>query len=72
MLITTGKVNNGVIVIEGKDLPEGATVTLIAHEGDETFELDASQENELLAAIAEIERGEFVAASELLDKIRHS
>jgi hypothetical protein len=72
MLITTGKVSNGVIVIEGKDLPEGTTVTLIAHEGDETFELDASQENELLRAIAEIERGEFVTASELLAKIRHS
>ena len=71
MLITTGKVNNGVIVIEGKDLPEGTTVTLIAHEGDETFELDASQETELLAAIAEIERGEFVTASELLKNIRH-
>lgn len=72
MLITTGKVSNGVIVIEGKGLPEGTTVTLIAQEGDETFELDASQESELLAAIAEIERGEFVTASELLEKIRHS
>ena len=72
MLITTGKVSNGVIVIDSKDLPEGTTVTLIAPEGDETFELDASQETELLAAIAEMERGEFVTASELLEKIRHS
>jgi hypothetical protein len=72
MLITTGKVSNGIIIIEGKELPEGATVTLIAHEGDETFELDASQETELLAVIGEIDRGEFVTASELLEKIRHS
>jgi len=29
MLITTGTVTNGVIQIEGNDLPEGTTVTLI-------------------------------------------
>jgi len=60
MLITTGKVNNGVIQIDSQDLPDGATVTLLAHEGDETFELDATQEAELLAAIAEADRGEVV------------
>jgi hypothetical protein len=72
MLITTGKVNNGVIQIDSKDLPDGTTVTLLAHEGDETFELDAAQEAELLTAIAEAERGEFVSASEVLQQIRHS
>lgn len=69
MLITTGKVNNGVIQL---DLPDGTTVTLLAHEGDETFTLDPSQESELLAAIAEAERGELVSASEVLEKIRRS
>ena len=58
MLITTGKVNNGVIQIDSKDLPDGTTVTLLAHEGDETFELDPEQETELLAAIAEADRGQ--------------
>ena len=72
MLITTGKVTNGVIQIDSKDLPDGTTVTLLAHEGDETFELDPGQETQLLAAIAEAERGELVSASELLTKIRHS
>ena len=72
MLITTAKVNNGVIQIDSKDLPDGTTVTLLAHEGDETFELDAAQESELLAAIAEAERGELVSASELLGQIRRS
>lgn len=70
MLITTGKVNNGVIQID--DLPDGTTVTLLAHEGDETFELDSGQESELLAAISEAEGGEFISASELLQKIRRS
>ena len=71
MIITTAKVNNGVIQIDSKDLPDGKTVTLLAQERDETFELDAAQESELLAAIAEAERGELVSASELLSP-RHS
>ena len=72
MLITTGKVNDGVIQIDTKDLPNGTTVTVLAHEGDETFELEAGQEAELLAAIAEADRGELISASELLQKIRRS
>ncbi|MBA3515592.1 MAG: hypothetical protein H0T77_14615 [Pyrinomonadaceae bacterium] len=72
MLITTGKVNDGVIQVDTKVLPDGTTVTVLAHEGDETFELNATQEAELLAAIAEAERGEIVSASEVLQQIRHS
>ena len=72
MLITTGKVNDGVIQVETKDLPDGTTVTLLAREGDETFALDATQEAELLAAIAEAERGEVIDAAEVLQQIRHS
>jgi hypothetical protein len=72
MLITSGKVNNGVIQIDSSDLPDGTTVTVIAHEGDETFEVDPAQEIELLAAIAEADRGESVNASELLKRIRLS
>ena len=71
MLITTGKVTNGVIEVEGKNLPEGAIVTILAHEGDETFELDPEQENRLLAAIAEAERGELISSFDLLKKIRN-
>ncbi|CAN5811482.1 hypothetical protein BH20ACI3_BH20ACI3_18300 [soil metagenome] len=72
MLITTGRVNDGVIQVDTKVLPDGTTVTVLAHEGDETFELNATQEAELLAAIAEAERGEIVSASEVLQQIRHS
>lgn len=72
MLITTGKVHDGVIQIDNNDLPNGTTVTVLAHEGDETFELDAAQEAELLAAIAEADHGELISASELLQKIRPS
>jgi len=71
MLITTGKITNGVIQMDTKDLPEGATVTILAHEGDETFALDSEQEAQLLAAIAEADRGELISASDLLKRIRH-
>jgi len=72
MLITTGKVNNGVIQVDSKDLPDGTTVTLLAFEGDETFEVAEEQERELLAAIAEADRGEFISAADVLQQIRKS
>jgi len=72
MLITTGKVTNGVIQIDNKDLPEGTTVTILAHEGDETFELEPEQEGQLLAAIAEADRGELINAQDVLKKIRNT
>ncbi len=52
-------------------LPDGTTVTVLTHEGDETFELKATQEAELLAAIAESEEGELISASHVLQQIRH-
>jgi len=61
MLITTGKVHDGTIQLEGEGLPEGAIVTVLTHEGDETFELEPEQEAQLLAAIGEAERGEVIS-----------
>ena len=72
MLITSGKVQDGTIRLEGENLPEGAIVTVLTHEGDETFELNSEQEAQLLAAIGEAERREVINASELLQQIRSS
>ena len=72
MLITTGKVHNGKIQLDGESLPEGAVVTVLTQEGDETFELGPEQEARLLAAIAEAERGQVISASQLLQQIRPS
>ena len=69
MLVTTGKVRRGSIEIEGKKLPEGATVTVLVQEGDETFELEPEEESMLLSAIKEAERGEVVTASQLLEQL---
>ena len=72
MLVTTGRVSGGSIEVEAGSLPEGVTVTILAPEDGETFEIGREDEAKLLAAISEAERGEAVGASELLDQIRKS
>lgn len=66
MLITTGKVRGGSIKVNAKDLPEGANVTVLAQEGDETVELGPEDEARLWAAIAEAERVDVSPASKVL------
>jgi hypothetical protein len=70
MIITTGRVHSGGIEIDDAALPDGTKVTVLAREGEETFELGPEDEATLLAAIAEAERGESVSAAEVLQKIR--
>lgn len=65
-MVTTGKVRHGAVETEGKDLPEGATITILVPEGDETFVLWPEHEGRLLAAIGKVERGEVVDASVVL------
>jgi hypothetical protein len=73
MQVATGTVVNGRIVLEGVPLPEGARVTVVTRGADESFELTEAQENELLAAMAEIERSEYVSLDELLRSLpKHS
>jgi len=47
-------------------------VTVLAPEGDETFELSPEEEAKLLATIAEADRGEIASASHVLQQIRRS
>ena len=72
MLLTTGRVNGGLIEVEGDNLPEGAKVTILAAENDETFEVGPDEEAILLAAIAEAESGDVVDASTLIKQISKS
>ena len=69
MQVATGTVVNGKVEIEGVSLPEGAVVAVVARGADEPFVLSAADEEELLAAISEIERGEFVTLEELLESL---
>ena len=69
MRITTGKVVGGRVETDTQ-LPEGASVTVLAIEGDETFEADAATEKILLDAIAQCDRGNTSPATRLLSDLR--
>ena len=69
MQIAAGKVVNGQVVVEA-ELPEGAEVTLLALDGEETFEVDAELEAILLKSIAQADRGETISGEQLLHELR--
>ena len=69
MGIATGTVVAGKVVVEGLDLPEGSTVTVLTPEPDEEVRLSAEEEADLLEAIAEVERGETISAEELFRRL---
>ena len=69
MQVATGTVVNGKIVVEGVSFPEGAVVAIVARDADEGYVLTEAQEDELLAAMAEIDRGEYVTLEELLQSL---
>jgi hypothetical protein len=70
MHVATGTVVDGKVVVEGVALREGAVVTVVARGADEPFRLTEEQEAELLEAMAEIQRGEFVTLEQLIESLR--
>lgn len=70
MRVATGKIVGGKIVVDGESFADGSEVTIIAGEDGEQFTASPEQEAALLSAIAEVERGEVVSASELLGRLR--
>lgn len=70
MQIVTGTVVAGKVVVEGDPLPEGAIVTVLAREADETFDVPPELEAELAESIAEADRGETVPANEVIENLR--
>jgi hypothetical protein len=70
MQLAIGAVVGGKVVVEGALLPEGAVVTILARDADETFVVPPEIEDELLASIAEADRGETISADELLKRLR--
>lgn len=69
MQVTTGTVVGGKVVVEGCSLIEGSTVTVLTHEPEEPFTLSPEDEDELVASMTEIEKGEYVSAEELLESL---
>ena len=70
MKVATGVVVEGKVIVEGEALAEGSTVTVVLRDDEEAFDLTPEEEEELLASIAEIERGEFVSGEQLLERLR--
>ena len=68
MKIMTGTVTDGRIVVEGEPLSEGEQVTVLRREGNETFHV-SPEKRQLLEAIAEAKRGNFVDGAELLAEL---
>jgi hypothetical protein len=70
MQVTTGTVVGGKIVVEGVPLAEGAVVAILSREPDEPFVLSHEDECALLAAISEVDGGDFLSAEQVLESIR--
>ncbi len=70
MQVTTGTVVGGKIIVEGVPLAEGAVVAVLSREPNEPFVLSHDDEDELLAAIAEVEGGDFLPAEQVLESLR--
>ena len=71
MEIASGRVVDGRVELDC-ELPEGTTVTVLAREADETFEVDTETERTLLHAIEQCRRGETIPMSRLLRELREA
>ena len=72
MQVATGKVIGGKVVVDGLTLSEGELVTVLTKEAEVAVQLSADEEEELLEAIAEADRGETISAEELFSRLRRA
>ena len=69
MQVATGTVVGGKVVVEGLDLREGETVTVLTQEPELEVHLSPEDEAQLLEAIAEADRGQTISAEELFARL---
>jgi hypothetical protein len=68
--VFSAKIRDGAIVTdEAVDLPNGATVTIVADD-EEGFDVTPEQEAELAAAMDDADRGDLISAADLLARLR--
>lgn len=72
MRVATGRVVEGKVVVEGEPWAEGAVVTVVARDDEDTFEVSAEEERALLEAMAQAERGQVVSWEALREQLRRS
>lgn len=70
MKIVTGKVLHGRVEVPADVVAEGSLVTMLVSEPEEGFELSPEPEDELVEAIAEADRGDFVDGWKLLRELK--
>lgn len=69
-MIASGRVKDGKVVVEGVELAEGSQVTILAPDGESSFELSEGEQKQLLEAIEQARTGDWIAGQQLLDELR--
>lgn len=69
MRVITGKVENSQVILEGDRLEDGAKVTVVVQEGDDSFGLKPADEAVLLEAVGDADRCEVTDAEDLLSHL---
>ena len=72
MKVATGRIVEGKVVLEGEPLAEGTVVTVVAREDGDTFDVSPEDEQALLEAIAQADRGQVIAWERLREQMRRS
>jgi len=70
MKVMSGKVVGGKVELPAQAVAEGEHVMIVAPQTGGPVRLTAEEEEELLQAMEEIRRGEYVEGTELIDEMR--
>jgi len=70
MVMATGKVVDGKVVVDGDPLPEGITVAIYYEDEADDFHLSPEQLAQLDEAIAQADRGEGIPAEDVLSELQ--
>lgn len=70
MRVASGRIIDGRVELDDAALPEGASVTVLLSEDEQTFEADPETERMLLESIAQSERGQTVPLAKVLAELR--
>ena len=70
MKVITGRVIDGRVELPAEFVAEGAHVMVLAPESDEPVRLSPAEERELVEAMDQIRRGEYVDGQDLLNELR--
>ena len=69
MRVTTGKVVDGKVVVDGEPLAEGSSVTILVPDDENRFDLTTEEEAALRESIRQADSGDVVDGEWLLEEI---